>query len=88
MLRDKYRMTAKRRLLAVVRQMLWRKPPRNQFTGMADHFRHTVFTQISFFTRTQAEAHAKIRMRQGIENSIDIAHGTWLRVACDTATNL
>ena len=59
-LRDKYRVASKRRLLAIVRRLLGCKPPRDQLTRVADHFRHAVLTQISLFTRAKPETHSKI----------------------------
>jgi len=75
-LRDKYRVAAKWRLLAVVWRLLGCKPPRGQLTRVADHFRHTMLAQIRLLACAKPETHSKIRMRQGVENGVEIAHGT------------
>ena len=74
-LRHEYRVTAKRRLLAVLVGMCGRQPRGDETLGMLQHFFQTVLLQVAIFGRFQYEAAAKGGMLQTIDNQVLWEHG-------------
>lgn len=74
MLRDEHRMSAKRRLLPIVRRSCRRQPLRYESGSMLQHNRPTFRREIIAFRWPEHEALAKPRSRKRREELIEIAH--------------
>lgn len=74
-LRHEHRMTAKRRLLAIIFRKRRRQPARHQFTSMFQDHAQAFGAQISALTGREPEFSAEWRARQCFEDGVDLFHG-------------